>query len=119
MLPNSDGLFSISVLNVTTKDLNLKAHSKLGTLQPIGSTMEIKYPIMDENTNIESLTLGGELSNGKICELKHFISEFQNTFALNLKKPKRTTLFEHQLVREDALPSIKRHGESPLLGNMT
>ena len=108
VLPNIDGFFPISVLNVTTTDISHKAHSKLGALQPISSTLEINSLNMDEKLDFENLTFGDELSNGKICELKHLISESQDIFALNPKKPKRTKLFEHRIVMEDALPVYQK-----------
>ena len=104
VIPNIDGVFAVTVLNVSTSEICLKSRTLMGDLQPTNEILAVTKELNNENVFTNNTRFGSQLSTTEIDQIKTLINDYQDIFAANPKKPKRTDLIEHQIITNDALP---------------
>ena len=104
IIPNIDGLFPVTVLNVTTSDIQLKSRKLMGFIQPTSETVSHTSSCKNDDFDINDITLSNKLSATETSQLESLITDYKDVFATNPSKPKRTDLLEHKIVTHDALP---------------
>ena len=104
VIPNIDGVFAVTVLNVTTSDIYLKSRKIMGDIQPACEILATNEESSNENVVMDSIKFDNHLSANEIGQIKALITDYNDIFASNPRKPKRTELIEHQIITNDALP---------------
>ena len=96
VIPNIDGLFPITVLNVTPADIYLPSRKSIGSIQPTSVSMTSDSPGEGAAFNINDSTLSDNLS------------------ATNPRKPRKTNLLEHRIITNNALPVYHKPRRIPV-----
>ena len=104
VLPNIDGVFQITVLNVNSSDITLKSRTSMGFIQPADEIVMSVAPDESLTSTLADIKISDRLSRDEKSEVTRLIKEYQDIFAANPKKPKQTTLLEHRIITNDALP---------------
>ena len=104
VIPNIDGVFQITVLNVNSSDITLKSRTSMGFIQPADEIVMSVAPDENLTSTLADIKISDRLSRDEKSEVTRLIKEYQDIFAANPKKPKQTTLLEHRIITNDALP---------------
>ena len=111
VIPDVKGQFLLTLLNTNVDSVHLKKKQVIGKLLPESKTFAVLYPSnipensdnCEPNFRVDSVAIGKNLSNHETVKIKELLKEFSDVFAVNPKKPRRTTL-EHRIITPDALP---------------
>ena len=107
-LQEQRGLFQITLLNVTEKDIKVNARKFVGFIHPVGEVVA-RIDTFDNrsestsNLNIKDIAFSKNLQPQEKSELK-LISEYSDVFSVNPKKPKLTNLTTNRIITDDTLP---------------
>ena len=104
VIPNIDGVFQITALNVTLSHIFLNSQTPMGFTQP---TDEIVMSVASDeslNSTLPDVKISDKLSLDEKSEVTKLIERYKDVFASNPKKPNQTTLLEHRIITNDALP---------------
>ena len=112
--PNIDGLFPITVLNVTPADIYLSSRKSIGSIQPTNVSMTSDSPDEGAAFNINDITLSDNLSATENANLMSLIVDSKDVFATNPRKPRKTHLLEHRIITNDALPVYHKPRRIPV-----
>ena len=115
IIQNIDGLFPVTVLNVTTSDIPLKSRKLVGFLQPTSETVSYTSSFKNEDFDNNNITLSNKLSATENSQLESLITDYKDVFATNPSKPKRTDLLEHKIVTHDVLPVYHKPCRIPVV----
>ena len=112
VIPNIDGIFQITMLNTTEKDVTVCARKVVGHVTPPADSI----CIADENSEktLEKISFGDKLTASEKKIVKDLVNEYDDIFATNPKKPKRTSLVEHAIITNEALPVKRKYKRIPL-----
>ena len=114
VIPNIDGLFPITVLNVTPADIYLPSRKSIGSIQPTSVSMTSDSPGEGAAFNINDITLSDNLSATENTNLMSMIMDYKDVFATNPRKPRKTHLLEHRIITNDALPVYHKPRRIPV-----
>ena len=114
VIPNIDGVFQITVLNVTSSDITLRSRTSMGFTQPADEIVMSVAPDEGLNSTLADITISDRLSCDEKSEVTRLIKQYQDVFAANPKKPKQTTLLEHRIITNDALPVSQKPRRIPV-----
>ena len=106
VVPDLEGVFQITFLNVNDTEVHLKSRKCVGNLTGVENVMSCKVkPLGKDSTNAAKSTVFGEnLSNDQRHQLEKLINEYQDVFASNPKKPSLVKNAQHKIITEDAMP---------------
>ena len=114
VLPNIDGIFPITLLNVTTSDIHLKSGKMMGSIQLTNESVTRVPEGNGISMDASDISFGSKLSDTQKNELWAMIINYQDVFATNPKSPKRTELLEHHIITDGALPVYKKAHRIPV-----
>ena len=114
VIPNIDGLFPITVLNVTPADIYLPSRKSIGSIQPTSVLLTSDSPGEWAACNINDITLSDNLSATENTNLMSLIMDYKDVFATNPRKPRKTNLLEHRSITNDALPVYHKPRRIPV-----
>ena len=106
VLPNIHGMFQITILNVTETDIVLHNRRIVGVLHSTelqNSSCESINRVIEQSST-QMIKFGENLNQDQRRQLTELIHEYKDVFAENPKKPKCTTMMEHRIITEGALP---------------
>ena len=109
MIPNSAGVFTISLLNVSAEDKILTARKPVGTLHA-STTGSITS---DSSQDTLSFDCGTHLSEEEKTKLMSLMSSYQDIFAQNPKRPEGNKIIEHKIVTDDSMPIYQKPRRVP------
>ena len=105
VIPNVNGVFQISVLNVTEADVTLNCRKLMGHIfQPDELICDIKTSNENSSPPISQLQYGGNLTSEQGIKVRELIKKYDVLFTENSKKPKQSKLIKHRIITNDALP---------------
>ena len=115
VIPDVNGRFQISVLNVTEEDIKLKKRFKIGAVQK-SCIMCGKIDVVNRQTMNDlsmgdvdfstKVNYGSQLNKVEKSQVECLVKEYNNIFATEPKSPKRTVLVEHRIETTDKLSKI-------------
>ena len=111
--PNMDGVFQITMINVTESDITLSSHKIIGLTQAMdqsiarvdGSTISDNDP-NNLQPHLSNIQFGENLTTEQKETAQNLINQYADVFAVNPKKPQKTNLMEHLIITSDALPVL-------------
>ena len=109
VIPNSAGVFTISLLNVSAEDKILTARKPVGSLHASATGSITSGPSKDTPT----FDCGTHLSEEEKTKLMSLISSYQDIFAQNPKRPQRNKIIEHKIVTDDSMPIYQKPRRVP------
>lgn len=121
VVPDVNGVFYLSILNVSDSQVSLNGRKVLGYVDKVGKTVG-SVPVdyinsVDEweleNNHLKGAKFGSNLSKSEKSALTDLIRKYSNVFARNPKKPKQTSVI-HPIVTGDALPVKSRYYRVPV-----
>ena len=110
VLPNMDGIFQVSILNVNEADVVIYPRKIVGAIHKTGEVVyNIEHVDNPNSDNTElgvspGITYGTDLNAKQLKQIRHIISKHRDLFGDDPKKPKQTQLMEHRIITEGALP---------------
>eukprot|EP00794_Sanderia_malayensis_P000634 gene634-1302_t len=109
IIPNIEGCFQVSFLNINPCSVSIPANTHIGFLTTSNTTVaQIAQQDKSTSTNLEdSIVYGENLSNDEKTKILDIISNFKTIFAPNPKKPTLVRNMEHKIITNDAQP-VKR-----------
>ena len=115
VVPNIDGIFCITALNVSSCDVVLKSQTTMGTLQPAGETISsANIESRASSFKIDDVDINSKLSAQEKSQLEQLLMDYQDVFAANTKKPQQTPLVKHRIITNDALPVNRKQHRVPV-----
>ena len=117
VIPNLEGVFQISLLNVTTDEIVLNAKKHVGHLFHAAKSVAVLDEQTQTSIDPSSIVFGPELSDHDKSQLRSLISEFSDVFASNPKKPTLVKHMEHHIVTNDAQPVCNKPHSIPYAWN--
>ena len=119
VIPNIDGVFQITVLNVSDIDINLDSRKFMGFLHPTVNTNVVarvdQSPEQGATTiHSDDIHLGCQLSSKEKQDLQTLITKYDKVFASNPLKPPMNSLMKHRIITNDALPVKSKPRRLPL-----
>ena len=106
VVPNVNGMFLVTVLNSTGKDIVLNNRQVVGTLcEGTDIVASVTYPTQKSNLNFTgSVKMGKNLSVEERNKIEKLVSSYTDVFAQNPQKPKQTSMMKHKIITGDTLP---------------
>ena len=108
VLPNINDIFQVTVLNVTESDVTISYRPTLGVIHKVdGTIVQVKKKAIPQKFFITRglhWALGTKWHDDQKKKVNNLLKEYEDVFAANPKKPKRTTVTEHQIITGDSLP---------------
>ena len=108
--PDVRGQFIITIANIGRKPITLQPRQILGHLTTHGtviakieSACDPVYP-SDSTTDLPEPACGDNLTLPQKNELMNLLSNYHYVFAVDPKKPSRTTLLHHEIVTPNVKP---------------
>ena len=96
IIPDAEGHFLITVLNVNPQ------HIQLRKKQIIGCVRVGEKSLISNSTELNKVTIGAQLNIYQRQQVTDLLSEFENVFAINPKKTRQTNLTKHRIITGDA-----------------
>ena len=123
VVPDVNGVFFLSVLNVSTSDASICGRKVLGHVEAAGETCDtdlddIVNQVEGEawdpsNNHLKGAKFGEKLSEIERATLQNLVSKHANVFARNPKKPNQTSVI-HPIITGDAPPVKSRYYRVPV-----
>ena len=116
VVPNINGMFQVTVLNVGESNVLLKNRTVMGQLndaQEVLSSSEVSKDSVGDAKRTNGIELGENLSDKQREQLLDLISKYSDIFAENPKKPARTNMMQHKIITGDALPVHRKARRLP------
>ena len=109
IIPDMEGIFQITFLNVNDNPIDLYARKCVGNLVSSRTTSLQREPsaLTDQMNFAKNLSHGEHLTKDQQYRLEKLIKEYHDIFASNPKKPALVRNAEHRIITGDALP-VKR-----------
>ena len=107
VIPNVNGCFNISVINVGDEDVTLNKRTVVGKVLPgFRNVMAINdnTTVDDVEFKLNSEQLGPNLSDKERNVIEKLVQSYKNVFASNPKRPSRSTTMQHEIETGDARP---------------
>ena len=105
VIPNVNGVFQVTALNINESDISLSNRSTVGFLNEAEVLACIDSKEVKRNSKlVEEIEMGKGLTGEQIGQLQNLVLQYSDVFADNPKKPNRTNLMEHRIITENALP---------------
>ena len=119
VIPNVNGVFQISVLNVNEAGVTLNCRKLMGHIfQPDEIVCDIKICNEDSSLPISQIQYGRNLTSEQSTKVRELIKKYDVLFTESSKKPKQTKLIKHRITTNDALPVKQKEGGYQSLGKM-
>ena len=121
VVPNVDGVFMVSVLNVSDNEVTINGRKTLGYVHdkdemigcvPSDAINEISAS-QTGNTHLAGATFGKNLSDDEKARLMAVVEKHSDVFARNPKKPKQTSVI-HPIVTDETMPVKSRYYRVPV-----
>ena len=116
--PNLDGVFYITMLNVSNQDIEISSRKLIGYVHPTGEILaEIKSnnniistPVQfpENNPVLNPLQMGASLSGDEKIKLQTLINRFGDVFAVDPKKPRLNKIMKHSIDTQNSLPQFRK-----------
>ena len=121
VVPDVNGVFLLSILNVSDSEVCINGRRVLGHVEKAGETLgyvpeEAINNVKEwdpENSHLAGATFGSNLSTNEKSKLVEIIRKHSNVFARNPKKPSQTSVV-HPIVTGNALPVKSRYYRVPI-----
>ena len=109
VIPSIKGVFQIKLLNVNNTSYLMNRERKIGSLNKIEpAVVSVEHIDSELSKNLESnIVYGKNLSVAQRTKIHTLVSEYQDVFAENPKKPKLVTNMHHRIITNEVLP-VKR-----------
>ena len=105
VIPNIEGVFYISLLNVTDVPIDLDEGQHIGHLTTILNSISVVQPTNSAPpVNSDQIVFGTQLSSAEKRQISSLIFKYQDVFASNPKKPNRVRNMEHRIITSNAQP---------------
>ena len=114
IIPNIDGVFPISVLNVTESDIHLHSRKIMGSINATNESVKELSRSNHEIVDMDNFTISDRLSPEESDRIKSLLTDYKEVFARNPKSPKRTQILEHRIITNDALPVYHKPRRVPV-----
>ena len=109
VIPNSAGIFTISILNVSETDTVSNAHKPVGKLHaPTPAAISSTHPGYQPPFNC-----GTQLSDQQTSKLISLLNSYQDIFAENPKRPQRNNIIKHKIITENSMPAYQKPRRVP------
>ena len=92
VIPNVDGVFAVTMLNVSTSDICLKSRKVMGNIQPTSEIMATTDQHIDEKLAIDTIKIANHLSANEVSKITALIIDYQDIFASNPKQTKKNRI---------------------------
>ncbi len=118
VIPNTEGVFQIAILNVNSHDVEIDSRKTIGYLNPAGPEISNVTSLNSVETQdmpgSKTYKLGERLSPYNGCKLLSLINRYEDVFGENPKQPKRNNLIQHKIVTGDSLPVFQKTRRIPV-----
>lgn len=106
VIPDLDGIFQITLLNVNNNTVTVKSRKFVGNLSRVKETVcEIDLHKENNTTRPQfDISLGNNLSNNEQDQIRALISKYSDIFASNPKKPTPVKNMTHKIITSNAQP---------------
>ena len=119
VVPNVDGKFIVTVVNVGSENAKIRKRQVMGHLNNPG---EIIASIAQKDEKIkapngftrENVTMGKNLTGEQRTELMDLLEKYKDIFASNPKKPAKNKLLTHDIITESGKPVYCKPRRIPL-----
>ena len=112
VIPDTEGEFLLTILNVNTHTTELKKKILIGNIvQPNGViyTDESDTDILtNPKSVIDTCEIGDNLPEAEEGAMRNLLREFSDIFAKNAKKPQTTHVIEHRILTGDSQPAYAK-----------
>ena len=109
LTPNIDRQFYVTVLNVSNHDVVINSRTKIGTLHPSSDVIaKIDSRYGEGRTELQPNQIGSSFIENDRVKLLDLITEFEDVFVVNPKKPRLNKILEHRIITQDALPQFQK-----------
>ena len=88
VIPNINGQFQITVLNVTQSDITLKLRTSMGFIQPTDEIVMSVAPDESSKSTLSDIQISDRLSCDEKAEVTRLITQYNDVFTSNPKKAK-------------------------------
>ena len=118
VIPDLDGVFQISLLNVNNDEVTVNSRKFIGNLTMVNETVSKIDSQEDENLSIpqSSVNHGNNISDDEKDQLRALISKYGGIFASNPRKPTPVRNMTHRIITNDAQPVRMNHIAFLMLG---
>ena len=107
VIPDTQGVFQIAVVNTTNVNIELKGKSYIGNLRPAWTTIA---EISDEKQPVEKtkIVIGQNVPVEEKEKILDILAEYSDVFADNPKNPKKVNNATHKIITTDAHPVCRK-----------
>ena len=123
VIPSVDGDVSLSILNVTEKEVELRSRTRIGKItKPCEILNSIQNTIDDSKhkaneTVTNDVHIDDTLPESQILAIQELLKKYRDVFAMNPKKPNRVNVLEHKIITETENPVFQKPRKIPYAWN--
>ena len=114
IIPNIEGIFPVTVLNVTASDIHLNSRKIMGSIHAASESVKSTVGSYNESIELGNVAISDQLLPAEKDRLQSLLGAYKEVFAENPKSPKRTDILEHKIVTNDALPVYRKPRRVPV-----
>ena len=111
VLPNEDGKFVVTAVNVGNEPIRIHKRQVIGHLNEPGEVVASINPMVEKKDDI---SLGTNLSNVQKKHVLELIKKYDDVFAKDPKNPSRNTLVNHDIITECQKPIYVKPRRIPM-----
>lgn len=114
VVPNTEGHFRISVVNVTSQDIVLRKDGRLGKLTECAETVaEVDFEDYEGQSIDWTKVNIGDIPDADRTRVLQLLEKYKDVFAKNTKKPKQVNNASHSIDTGGCLPIFKKPYQIP------
>ena len=106
IVPDLEGVFQVTLLNVNNDKVALNSRKLIGTVSMVKETVLKSKPEKVEKTSGSKLSInhGNALTEKEQDQLRALISQYEDIFAANPRKPTPVRNMTHRIITDNAQP---------------
>ena len=110
LIPNSEGIFQISLLTINDQPISLHANQQVGCIMGVEDMLtkcNNTSPVISRSL-IDNIVYSESLTENDRSQISNVISNCKDVFTQNPKKPTLVTNMQYRIITEDAQPVCRK-----------